>query len=49
MTFFMFQFFKFYLSAMPPLPLLHYQNTNLSVSFLVPFPATMGGVGDKGE
>jgi hypothetical protein len=28
---FMFQFFKFYLSAMPSLPLLHYQNTDLSL------------------
>jgi hypothetical protein len=43
MTFFMFGFFRFYLSAMLPLPpLLLYQNTDLSVSLLVLLSATAG-------
>jgi hypothetical protein len=41
MTFLMFQFFKFISLLCHPFPLLHYQNTNLSVSFLVLLPATL--------
>jgi hypothetical protein len=38
-TFFMFQFFKFYLSAMPSLPPASLSEHSLSVSFLVLLPA----------
>jgi hypothetical protein len=36
----MLQLFKFYLSALPSLPLVSSSEHSLSVSFLVPFPAT---------
>jgi hypothetical protein len=38
---FMFQFFKFYLSALPSLPPASLSEHSLSVSFLVLFPATV--------
>jgi hypothetical protein len=39
-TFFMFHFFKFYLSALPSLPPASLSEHSLSVSFLVLLPAT---------
>jgi hypothetical protein len=39
-TFFMFQFFKFYLSALPSLPPASLSEHSLSVSLLALFPAT---------
>jgi hypothetical protein len=38
---FMFQFFKFYLSALPSPPLVLWSEHSLSVSFLPPLPATV--------
>jgi hypothetical protein len=40
-TFFMFQFFKFYLSALPSLPPASLPEHSLSVSFLALLPATV--------